>query len=219
MAVDVRIAAGLGRFFANEMRASVGYALYVRMRELGRLRQAVETYRAARAAWVTIIEAATGVYRNDITFGLATHVRGHWTDRLPALDADLAAMEAEVLQAEADASPDARLAASKLAPLEGLDAPPPTAGCSHVPPDGFTPGQPLVVALQAARGLSACLHYRHVNHAESYAVLDMADACGAMRATIPGEYTDSPYALEVLLRAAGRDGACVALSRARCDPV
>ena len=207
MAIDVTVASGLGRFFANELRASVAYALYLRTHELGRLRQAVDAYQSARAAWVRIVAATTGVYREDITFGLAAKVRGHWADRLPALDADLAAMEARLQQAEADASPGARLAAAATSPLASLDETPPAVGCSHVPADSFSPGQPVVVLLQGARGLSARLHYRHVNQAENYAIVEMAGARGAARATIPGKYTDSPYALEYFFElhdAAGR---------------
>ena len=33
------------------------------------------------------------MYVADITFGPLPHQRGHWSDRLPAIDADIAAME------------------------------------------------------------------------------------------------------------------------------
>jgi hypothetical protein len=196
MAVDVTVECVLGRFFARELRASVAYALYARTGELGRLRQAVDAYRAARAAWVAVIEATAGVYEDDITFGPAPNVRGHWADRLPALDADLAAMEAELRQAEADVPAGSGPAAEALAPLESLDEAPPAPGCRHIPAESFTPGTPLAVQLQGARGLSVRLHYRHVNQAEDYVVIEMMGAGDALQATIPGTYTDSPYALE-----------------------
>jgi hypothetical protein len=196
MAIDVTVASCLGRFFADELRASVAYALYLRTGEVGRLRQAVEAHRAARAAWAGTVEATRGVYRDDITFGPAANVRGHWADRLPALDADLAAMEAKLQQAEADASSGGRPAGAPPAPLASLDETPPDAGCIHAPADGFRPGQPVVVLLQGVEGLSARLHYRHVNQAESYIIVDMAGAHGALQTTVPGDYTDSPYALE-----------------------
>jgi len=42
----------------------------VRMHELGRPHEAVDFYRAAKAAWIDIIKTTQGVYCHDITFGL-----------------------------------------------------------------------------------------------------------------------------------------------------
>ena len=197
LAVDVTVESGLGRFFAAELRAAVAYALWQRTHELGRLREAVAEYRAARAAWMEVVEATRGVYRDDITFGLHPCVRGHWADRLPALDADLAAMEDELKQAEAAAQGKA----ANLAPLAMLDGEAPQVGCTHTPADAFRPGQPLEVQLTLAEesaqahGITVRLHYRHVNQAESYEIAEMTRSGGVYRATIPAAYTDSPYAL------------------------
>jgi hypothetical protein len=197
LAVDVTVESGLGRFFAAELRAAVAYALWQRTHELGRLREAVAEYRAARAAWMEVVEATRGVYRDDITFGLHPCVRGHWADRLPALDADLAAMEDELKQAEAAAQGKA----ANPAPLAMLDGEAPQVGCTHTPADAFRPGQPLEVQLTLAEesaqahGITVRLHYRHVNQAESYEIAEMTRSGGVYRATIPAAYTDSPYAL------------------------
>jgi hypothetical protein len=40
------------------------------------------------------------------------------------------------------------------------------------------------------------LHYRRVNQAESYVVADMPATGEGFEATIPGDYTDSPYPLQ-----------------------
>ena len=53
-------------------------------------------YRAARAAWAETAGAARGVYQDDLAFGPEPHLRGHWADRLAAIDADLAAMTARL---------------------------------------------------------------------------------------------------------------------------
>ena len=90
---DVAILIGLGRFFAGKLRAGVLYALFERTGDRGSLSSALASYRAARAAWVQLAEEA-GVYDEDLTFGLAPQLRGHWKDRLPAIDLDIADMEA-----------------------------------------------------------------------------------------------------------------------------
>ncbi len=57
----------------------------------------------------------------------------------------------------------------------------------------------MLVTLARSNGTppkAARLYYRHTNQAEAWRTLDMApDTVDAYNATIPGEYTDSPYAL------------------------
>jgi len=70
----------------------------------------------------------------------------------------------------------------------------------HTPSPTFKPGQPLNVSVQASHGstpvVSARLHYRHVNQGERWLSADMQSASGGFTASIPGNYTDSPYPLE-----------------------
>ena len=60
--------------------------------------------------------ARVTVYRSDITYGPQPIKRGHWLDRLPAIDKDLAAMEA-LLQTDSKrrVTPDARVKQAILA--------------------------------------------------------------------------------------------------------
>ena len=46
--------------------------------------------RKARAAWAGLGEQARKAYSQDITFGYEPQLRGHWLDRLPAIDQDIA---------------------------------------------------------------------------------------------------------------------------------
>ena len=57
--------------------------------------EAVVAYRRARDAWAELAELAWGVYMEDVSYGPQEHLRGHWRDRLPAIDADVAAQIAE----------------------------------------------------------------------------------------------------------------------------
>src|ERR1035438_9986724 len=50
-------------------------------------------YRTARAAWAGLSHKADGVYVADITVGELPWLRGHWLDRLPAIDADIVLLE------------------------------------------------------------------------------------------------------------------------------
>ncbi|MBW3624317.1 MAG: hypothetical protein KY468_12995, partial [Armatimonadetes bacterium] len=206
LSVDVAIQAGLGRFFAYKMRAGVLYAIFDRSGQRKALEAALEQYHAARAAWAELSECAEGVYVSDITFGWAKHSRGHWADRLPAIDEDLAAMERRLESrdkrteaGEADARPDPKQAERAIrAALKVPSRPHPH--WDHTPPDSFRRGHP--VKIEAALGLpepagpfTVELRYRHANQGERYRTTEMVRAGGRFHTFIPGDDTDSPYPL------------------------
>jgi hypothetical protein len=202
----------------------VAYALYKRTGERGRLVQAVEAYRAARAAWVDVIEQGRA-YRDDITVGGEPWLRGHWSDRLAAIDDDLGDMETELAStptgparasersgrheratASLTRAPGGQEVATQTVasrddtpPLADLDVLPPAAEYEHIPPTMFQPGQPLTieigVRLSEGGRPSVLLHYRHLNQAEAYEVVEMESDDGRFRATVPAAYTDSKYPL------------------------
>ena len=93
LAVDVTIQAGLGKFFAAKFRAGVLFAIYQRSQYPPALEAALKANRAARATWAELAAAAKGIYRDDVTFGPEYFQRGHWQDRLAAMDDDIADME------------------------------------------------------------------------------------------------------------------------------
>lgn len=198
LAIDVRLQSGLGRFFAAKLRAGVGYALYLRTGELGRLRKALDHYRAARSAWIELAERASGVYRADLAIGGEPWLRGHWTDRLAAVDDDLADLEAEWRRATATGSGGNHTDV----PLARLDPAPPATTVSHQPPAAFDPGRPVPIDLTVVDGsgtpaaLAARLHYRPVNQAETYRVAEMVRVANEYRADVPAEETSSPYPLQ-----------------------
>lgn len=208
LALDVSIQSGLGRFFANKLRAGVGYAFYMRTQQTAWLRQAVAAYHVAIAAWRDVAAATSSVYGGDITFGLHAHGRGHWRDRLPVIEADLAAMEAELRAAEA-ARPEREASSPDLASLD--EAAPPVA-VSHVPPSSFSPGRPLPIEIAVGcastrdGAVGVHLHYRRVNQAEPYVIAPMTAGDESFRAVIPGPYTQSPYDLLYFFRLSTSSG-------------
>jgi len=67
----------------------------------------------------------------------------------------------------------------------------------HDPPAGFRRGDALPIELEAQERLASVrLLYRHVNQAEPWRTATMTWEEGRYRATVPAEYTDSPFPLQ-----------------------
>jgi len=195
VAVDVALQSGLGRFFAEKLRAGVFYAIHRRSGDVSALQEAVSSYRKARAAWAELVERAKPVYVGDLTFGLVAHLRGHWADRLPAMDEDIQDMEKLLKEAAAKGGGTSGEMGRTVAALEGQKL---EAEVEHAPPVSFRRGTPVSIALTVRNrdAMAVRLRYRRVNQAEACVVADMAGGGGCFEATVPGDYTDSPYPLQ-----------------------
>ena len=195
LAIDVALEAGLGRFFSAKFRSGVLYGIYEQSGDRAALEESLKAYRAARAAWAELANRARGVYVSDITVGENPQLRGHWLDRLPAIDADIAGMSKRLDQAKSGASQPVRLAIQ-----EALGRPRRVSfSWRHTPPEKFHPGQPLQIELSVEKGpkpVSVRLYYRHVNQAERYESAEMQARDGRYGATLSGSYTDSNYPLQ-----------------------
>jgi len=202
VAADVSIQAGLGKFFAAKFRAGVCFALYERSHHRPALEQALVSYGAARAAWAELAEAAQEIYRNDITFGPDYYQRGHWLDRLTALDEDIADMKALLSQTTGDgevsSQTDPKLIEQAIRAITDTskhDEPLPLAEF-HTPPPSFRRGQALALAARANQADRLRLRYRHVNQAEAWQTVEMEPMGKDFRAVIPADYADSPFPLQ-----------------------
>jgi hypothetical protein len=202
LAVDVTIQSGLGWFFAAKLRAGVLYAIYDRTGDPSALQEALKTYRTARAIWAKVAAEAQGVYVRDITFGLENQLRGHWQDRLAALDQDIADMEKRVqsppAQEQANAPAPAQVAQAIQTVLGRVQRP--LIPLVHMVPPLFVAGQPVTVELallgQPSSPVAVRLCYRRVHQAQPYQSADMLMQDRRYSATIPGEYTNTAYPLE-----------------------
>jgi hypothetical protein len=194
-AADIDIQSGLGRFFASKLRTGVLWALYDKTGDRIALQEALQAYRRARTAWAEFAGRAKGVYTADITYGASPFLRGHWLDRLEAIDEDIGDMEKQLAQAK----PGARSPEVERAVRQAL-APPqrPVVACRHTPASRFRPGNPLDVelSLDQGDGRTVRLHYRHVNQAETWQSQEMQWRDNRYRAVITGAYTKSPYPLQ-----------------------
>jgi hypothetical protein len=194
---DVLIQIGFGTFFAHKLRSAVMYEILEGSADPNAGKQAIAHYQQARDAWAAMAHHARSVYRADVSYGSVPTRRGHWSDRLPGIDADLAAMKTRV-QANLAESFHRRIV---VAPEAFALLHETRLKCSHTAPGIFRPGQDLTLSLtiadQGGQALSAVrLLYRHVNQAERWRSVDANAQNGAYSAVIPAEYTASEYPLE-----------------------
>jgi hypothetical protein len=193
LAADVAIQSRIGRFFAWKLRSALLYALYDFTGDRAAVEESLKAYRTARAHWVELATLAASVYRPDITFGYDAHLRGHWRDRLAAIDDDLGDIEKRLSIAKPNGKAAAAIAAALRQPARGV------ASCRHVPPRNFAAGRPLRIALEFEGSVppaSVRLWYRHVNQAEDYRVERMEGTGKTYAYLIPADYTTSPYPLQ-----------------------
>ncbi len=209
--IDAALQAGIGKFFAAKFRAGVFYSLYLNTNNPEWLRESLREIHASRAAWIEFANAAQGVYVNDVTYGPEYFQRGHWSDRLDAMDADIADVEKLSAQAPSDfiSKDDGKKLKSGIQEaskgklnwkqsnvMDGFPA----------PPASFRRGDELTVTVpaQALKHFGAVssleLRYRHVNQGELWQEMEMKPVADGFSATIPAAYTDSPFPLQYYFR-------------------
>jgi len=217
--IDVTLQAGLGRFFAAKFRAGVLYAIYLQTGHRPALAAAVKAQHAARKAWAELAERAKAPYVSNITYGYDYFQCGHWLDRLPALDADIADMEKLLKDAHSTASPGRqpakadlevakramRAVFSKSKPDENLPF-----TVHHEPSLSFQRSEPLPIVVLSQNAHNAPLisglrlRYRHVNQGESWQVMEMEQAGNEYRVVIAADYANSDFPLQYYFQI--RDG-------------
>jgi hypothetical protein len=202
--VDIEIQASLGEFFGAKFRSGVLYHVYARTKNQAALKAAIEQYRNARSAYAAAAGVAEGVYLGDITFGEQSYLRGHWADRLPAMDKDIAALLALVDSSSADDASQRAAAAIKAALGRPLRVP---VHAEHSVPGKFQQGKDLRIAFTPpADAVGVRLHYRRVDQAENYVRVDMERRGTGFAAIIPADYTRTEFPLEYYFEVRKRDG-------------
>ena len=201
--VDGAIAAGLGRFFAGKLRAGVLFALFERTGDPRARDEALACYREARAAWSELALGPAQAYVSDVTFGFDSQLRGHWQDRLAAIDRDIAELEGRGAPAAERAAVDfERVLAAVRRPPER-----PQVAVEHDPPKGFVPGEPIALVLRAREPVgSVRLMSRRLNQAESWMDREMSRDGTTWRAAVPADETRSPFPVQYYFALATADG-------------
>jgi hypothetical protein len=193
MAIDISIQAGLGKFFAAKMRAAILYRLYARTGDKQAGEAAITQYVLARKAWAELAERARGVYVSDITVGELPQLRGHWLDRLPAIDQDISDMKQKV-EGASTTTANARLANA----IGEISAPPNRriSAMTHRPPARFARGETVNIEAVAPGTTAMRLYYRLVDQAVRWESLAMDNRDERFRGSIPGTYTGSAFPLQ-----------------------
>ena len=195
--IDTKIQIGIGRFFAAKFRAATLYAIYEQSNDRTALEEAIRMYKRARDTWVGFSNQAASVYVKDITYGPRPYQRGHWSDRLPAIEDDLAEMAKRLERSPSTPETSEHV---RAAIAEALGRPRrEIIDCMHIPPTELVPKQELQIFLTMPRALvsgSALLWYRHVNQAERYQSIEMRLEDAQAHAAIPASYTDSPFPIQ-----------------------
>ena len=181
---DIRILAGLGNFFSFQLRSAVFYETWLGNHDPRQLEQACIAYGIACDSWRRFSERAKTIYRADITFGDTKVRRGHWADRLPAIERDFAAMKA-LAPGIQTAGTGMIAGRQKRSAME----------MEHSPAAEFQPGKALLISTRT-KAATLQLVYRRVNQAERWVTAAMQRDGGSLRATIPAEYTNSPFHLQ-----------------------
>ena len=196
MAADVEIQIGLGRFFAAKFRSGVLYSIYQQSQDRTALEAAVKAYRQARDVWSQFASDSGRIYTSDISFGPRPYERGHWLDRLAAMDDDIATMTKMLESSPGNAAPTAQV---RAAVEDALGHPARRSiACEHTAPSQFVAGKdlPLSLSLKDSGKFSVRLYYRHVNQSEHYQNLELQNRGERFYGVIPARYTQSQYPLQ-----------------------
>jgi hypothetical protein len=203
-ATDVKILAGLARYYAARLPAAVAYNLYKESGEPADFDEAIAGERKAVQAWREIVAAAGDVYSENLAFGAhAVGFRRHWKEELGLLQQDFDALlseRAKVTEKAASKPPFDLTNAEKTPPDVQLQ------------PSTAEPGRDLPVSAKvtAPAGVKWMrLRYRHVSQYEDYLTADMtADAkTGLYTASIPASFIDPKWDVMYFVEVVGKDGA------------
>lgn len=179
--IDARALTHLGAFFARKLRAGFAYELFSRDRCASYLDAAIAEYELAVAEWSALAKT-TAVYKSDLPFGKAPHLRGHWSDRLPSVMQDLRA-----LRIERSLVSDVGVAAYDLAELARAPRPEPPELTIDLP-DTFATGDEILARVRVADPrLRIAVHHRAANQRESFERVEASVEGGDHVVLIPGD--------------------------------
>ena len=189
---DIHILNGLGLYYANLFRAALCYSIHSRTGDPLAGEASLTAYRNARDSWANMAKRASKIYKPDISYGEIAIRRGHWLDRLPIIEQDLAALE-QYFATSTSQTASASVALSNIARTPAR----PSFAINHTPPVSFHPATELALSVSAPESVTtAILWYRHVNHGERWISVPMQKSDTAWRATIPASYTNSAFPLQ-----------------------
>ena len=202
-ATDLKILAGLARYYAARLPAAVAYNIYKESANTTAFDEAIADEKRAVDAWREIVAAAGDVYSDHLPFGArAVGFRQHWKEELALLEQDFTALEAE--RAKVEAKPG-----SMPAPRDP-DLKPPV--ISLPAPSVAEPGRDLRITARVSGADEVKwmrLRYRHLSQFEDYQTVDMTldRQTGLYSAAIPAAFIDPKWDLMYFVEVVGSNGA------------
>ena len=188
---DILILNGLGRYFASLFRAALCYSLFQKTGDRQIAAEGLKSYRSALESWRAMSTQAKAIYVSDVSYGSTPNRRGHWMDRVPEIETDIAALERYFSTANV-----ANTGVNAVA-LVGVPRRRAPFTANHAPVQAFHPGNELPLRLQVAEPVTEVfLCYRHVTQAERWLSKPMERSGQVFTASIPGAYTQSPFPLQ-----------------------
>ncbi len=213
LVIDAAISAGIARFFAERFRAAIYAELWIATHATALMDKAIDHVRRSVSAWETIAAISREVYHNDLTYGPQSWMRGSWHSRLEEIRAEILDLEASrgALKGYTGAGQGSTtpLTPQVLQALDLLAARQPVKGqhLEVMAPPHIEAGRAFEIRLDGQFDSPPILHFRHINQAERWSSLPMQSANGQYVASIPAEYTDSPYHLQYFVSGTLRDQA------------
>lgn len=194
---DVLIQRGLALFFAGKLRCAVLWRIYTLTGNPVAGDAAIARYTEGREAWATMAERAKGIYRSDITYGTKT-LCGHWLDRIPAFDEDIADLRTRLKIPVTPAAKVDPVAVGRVLKIVNAKPIRPSVSAQHVPATRFRSAQPLPLSLHIKSRTPrwVMLYYRHVNEAERWQSVVLMRKGNVFQGEIPADYTDKRYPLQ-----------------------
>jgi len=192
---DILILNGLGAYNASLFSAALSYSVSQHTKDPSPAEPALNQYTNARIQWQAFSERAKQVYVPDICYGSTAWRRGHWADRLPAIDAGLSELKAFFSTLPVRPHPQTPPTANSRRPFN--PEPRPYINATHASPESFHPGTDLTLTISTPPTVtSGILWYRHVNQGERWLSMPMQSSSTTHAAAIPAAYTASPYPLQ-----------------------
>jgi hypothetical protein len=199
---DILILNGLGSYFAALFRAALCYSLFQNTGDKKIAMESLKFYRSGLECWRAMSVQAKSVYVSDVSYGSTPNRRGHWIDRTPEIEKDVAALEQYFATANV-ADTGANAVALVAVPRKRANF-----AANHTPTEAFRPGSDLPLRLQVAEPVTEVfLWYRHVTQAERWLSQPMERSGQVFVAAIPGSYTQSPFPLQYYFELRSQTGA------------
>ncbi len=202
-ATDLKILAGLARYYAARLPAAVAYNVYKESGNTTAFDEAIAGEERAADAWRDIVAAAGGVYNDRLPFGArAVGFRQHWKEELALLENDLAALQAERGEVQDKPGPlPAQRDPNLKPPMVSLPA-----------PSAAQPGRDLRITAQPVSADEVKwmrLRYRHLSQYEDYQTAEMEfdPKTGLYSAIIPAAFVDPKWDLMYFVEVVGKNGA------------